>query len=172
MEISIRIFGFQYHDKKSRVRISTPLIWSGIFNAMYEKGRCCIHTSSQKALVWGGVLDYIIYPGASTINLSFWLNWFLDMVQKPNILIISSYNFNASLWISASIWFVLCEIIWAYSVGFALVGLQEMSPIVIQGNDQVTGHIISTTIGGKNGELKQVRNKNDSCQLWITAKIG
>ncbi|KAL9665455.1 hypothetical protein QQ045_020875 [Rhodiola kirilowii] len=32
---------------------------------------------------------------------------------------------------------------------------KEMSAAVIQGNDQVTGHIISTTIGGKNGEPKQ-----------------
>lgn len=35
--------------------------------------------------------------------------------------------------------------------------LQEMSAAVIEGNDPVTGHIISTTIGGKNGEPKQVR---------------
>jgi len=35
-------------------------------------------------------------------------------------------------------------------------GLQEMSAAVIEGNDAVTGHIISTTIGGKNGEPKQV----------------
>jgi len=34
--------------------------------------------------------------------------------------------------------------------------LQEMSAAVIEGNDAVTGHIISTTIGGKNGEPKQV----------------
>ncbi|CAL5435183.1 unnamed protein product [Camellia sinensis] len=32
---------------------------------------------------------------------------------------------------------------------------QEMTPAVIEGNDQVTGHIISTTIGGKNGEPKR-----------------
>lgn len=32
-----------------------------------------------------------------------------------------------------------------------------MSTTVIEGNDAVTGHIISTTIGGKNGEPKQVR---------------
>ncbi|KDO63403.1 hypothetical protein CISIN_1g014750mg [Citrus sinensis] len=32
---------------------------------------------------------------------------------------------------------------------------KEMSAAVIQGNDAVTGHIISTTIGGKNGEPKQ-----------------
>jgi len=32
--------------------------------------------------------------------------------------------------------------------------MQEAS--VIEGNDPVTGHIISTTIGGKNGEPKQV----------------
>ncbi|XP_028117447.1 shaggy-related protein kinase eta-like [Camellia sinensis] len=30
-----------------------------------------------------------------------------------------------------------------------------MTPAVIEGNDQVTGHIISTTIGGKNGEPKR-----------------
>lgn len=34
--------------------------------------------------------------------------------------------------------------------------LQEMSASVMEGNDPVTGHIISTTIGGKNGELKRV----------------
>lgn len=36
--------------------------------------------------------------------------------------------------------------------------LQEMSAAaaaVLEGNDAVTGHIISTTIGGKNGEPKQ-----------------
>lgn len=27
---------------------------------------------------------------------------------------------------------------------------------VVEGNDAVTGHIISTTIGGKNGEPKRV----------------
>ncbi|CAH2059970.1 unnamed protein product [Thlaspi arvense] len=32
---------------------------------------------------------------------------------------------------------------------------KEMTPAVIEGNDAVTGHIISTTIGGKNGEPKQ-----------------
>ena len=32
-----------------------------------------------------------------------------------------------------------------------------MSAAVIEGNDAVTGHIISTTIGGKNGEPKQVK---------------
>lgn len=31
---------------------------------------------------------------------------------------------------------------------------QEAS--LLEGNDPVTGHIISTTIGGKNGEPKQV----------------
>lgn len=31
-----------------------------------------------------------------------------------------------------------------------------MSSAVIEGNDAVTGHIISTTIGGKNGEPKRV----------------
>lgn len=34
--------------------------------------------------------------------------------------------------------------------------LQEISASIVDGNDSVTGHIISTTIGGKNGEPKQV----------------
>lgn len=34
--------------------------------------------------------------------------------------------------------------------------LQEMADPVLDANDAVTGHIISTTIGGKNGEPKQV----------------
>lgn len=34
--------------------------------------------------------------------------------------------------------------------------IQEMPAAVVDGHDQVTGHIISTTIGGKNGEPKQV----------------
>jgi protein brassinosteroid insensitive 2 len=34
--------------------------------------------------------------------------------------------------------------------------LQEMSATVVDSNDAVTGHIISTTIGGKNGEPKRV----------------
>lgn len=42
--------------------------------------------------------------------------------------------------------------------------LQEMSAAVIEGNDAVTGHIISTTIGGKNGEPKRVRTC--SCSLF------
>lgn len=38
-----------------------------------------------------------------------------------------------------------------------------MSAAVIEGNDAVTGHIISTTIGGKNGEPKQVR----TCSFFL-----
>lgn len=36
------------------------------------------------------------------------------------------------------------------------IWLQELSSPVMDGNGGVTGHIISTTIGGKNGEPKQV----------------
>ncbi|THG20562.1 hypothetical protein TEA_005202 [Camellia sinensis var. sinensis] len=36
-----------------------------------------------------------------------------------------------------------------------ICSIMEMTPAVIEGNDQVTGHIISTTIGGKNGEPKR-----------------
>lgn len=47
--------------------------------------------------------------------------------------------------------------------------LQEMSAPVIDGNDPVTGHIISTTIGGKNGEPKQVNIHVNlsSCNLFF-----
>lgn len=37
---------------------------------------------------------------------------------------------------------------------------QEISAPVMEGNDAVTGHIISTTIGGKNGEEKRVSAKS------------
>ena len=33
-----------------------------------------------------------------------------------------------------------------------------MSTAIVEGNGAVTGHIISTTIGGKNGEPKRVGN--------------
>jgi len=49
------------------------------------------------------------------------------------------------------------DVLWLGLISQMLViFLQEMSPAVVQGNDQVTGHIISTTIGGKNGESKRV----------------
>ena len=41
-----------------------------------------------------------------------------------------------------------------------------MSAAVIEGNDQVTGHIISTTIGGKNGEPKRV------CTRFLIAVVS
>lgn len=44
----------------------------------------------------------------------------------------------------------------AYVCMLCCYELQEMSAPVIEGNDAVTGHIISTTIGGKNGEPKRV----------------
>ena len=31
------------------------------------------------------MLEYITYPGASTISLSFWLSWSLDMVSEANV---------------------------------------------------------------------------------------
>lgn len=34
--------------------------------------------------------------------------------------------------------------------------MQEVAASVVNRNDAITGHIISTTIGGKNGEPKQV----------------
>ena len=45
----------------------------------YEEGLCPSTLLVQKFLVWGGVLEYMIYSGASSINLNFWLSYFLDM---------------------------------------------------------------------------------------------
>lgn len=42
----------------------------------------------------------------------------------------------------------------------SLCKMQDMSATVMEGNGQMTGHIISTTIGGKNGEPKQVRTEH------------
>ena len=47
--------------------------------------------------------------------------------------------------------------------------LQEMSGPVVDGNNEVTGHIISTTIGGKNGEPKQVYCT--MLNLWLSDKL-
>lgn len=40
-----------------------------------------------------------------------------------------------------------------------------MSAAVVEGNGAVTGHIISTTIGGKNGEPKRV------CTLYTSVSL-
>ena len=62
-------------DKRSHIRIST------IPHIKWNIQRMCASTLlTQRALVWGGVVKYIIYPAASTISLSFWLSWFLDGV--------------------------------------------------------------------------------------------
>ena len=63
-----------------------PLIWSGIFSTGYEEDLCRIHTFSPKSLVWRGVLGYITYHETSTINISFWLNWFLNIFKHPKLL--------------------------------------------------------------------------------------
>ena len=60
---------------------------------------------------------------------------------------------------SSEIFFYLCD---ANALELTLLETlawllsQEISAPVVDGNDPVTGHIISTTIGGKNGEPKQV----------------
>ena len=35
--------------------------------------------------LWQKLLEYIIYHGASTISVSFWLSWFLDMVSEASV---------------------------------------------------------------------------------------
>lgn len=46
-----------------------------------------------------------------------------------------------------------------------------MSAAVIEGNDGVTGHIISTTIGGKNGEPKRVSIVSPWIAMLLTEMI-
>ena len=41
------------------------------------------------------LLVYIIYSGASTISLSFWLSWFLNMVSETNVT--RGYEFESQL---------------------------------------------------------------------------
>lgn len=45
--------------------------------------------------------------------------------------------------------------------------LQEMAGPMVEGNDPLTGHIISTTIGGKNGEPKRVGAESYSFKIFI-----
>lgn len=56
---------------------------------------------------------------------------------------------------------VVCDCDCILKVLFSLIlfDLQEMGTSLIHGNDHLTGHVISTTIGGKNGQPKRV-----SCQ--------
>ena len=56
---------------------------------------------------------------------------------------------------------------WYPIVTIELNVMQELSAPVVDGNGAVTGHIISTTIGGKNGEPKQVCDNYPHYQLII-----
>ena len=52
---------------------------------------------------------------------------------------------------------------WSYFMFVVLVltsyrDLQDIEPAVVDGNGTETGHIIVTTIGGRNGQPKQVEN--------------
>ncbi|KAL0667239.1 hypothetical protein Bca4012_029943 [Brassica carinata] len=49
---------------------------------------------------------------------------------------------------------------------------KDMSAAVIEGNDAVTGHIISTTIGGKNGEPKQASTSSSVDEEDVYAACG
>ena len=43
--------------------------------------------------------------------------------------------------------------------------LQDSEPDVIDGVGAETGHVIRTTIGGRNGQVKQVESKSN-CRMW------
>ena len=46
----------------------------------------------------------------------------------------------------------------------SVVAMQEMEAAVVEGSGTETGHIITTTIGGKNGQPKQVSEEPSFCQ--------
>lgn len=43
--------------------------------------------------------------------------------------------------------------------------MQDSEPDVIDGVGAETGHVIRTTIGGRNGQVKQVES-NSNCRMW------
>lgn len=47
------------------------------------------------------------------------------------------------------------------------MALQQELASVIEGNEAVTGHIISTTVGGNNGEPKQASYRTSMCQIEV-----
>lgn len=57
-----------------------------------------------------------------------------------------------------SFYFLICHIfVWSDSPEFFISAvIQEMEATVVDGNGTETGHIIVTTIGGRNGQPKQV----------------
>ena len=81
------------HEYLLRSRPQTAAI-NGFFSLILFPIYCCVYTKTtandkqqirffplvheQQAL-----LEYITYPGPSTISLNFWLSWFLDMVSEP-----------------------------------------------------------------------------------------
>ena len=66
-------------QKRSRVRISSTPHLSVEYLAPGMRGICVASTlQAQRALAWGGVIEYKSIPRASTISLSFWLSWSFD----------------------------------------------------------------------------------------------
>ena len=60
--------------QRSRVRISSPFISSGIFTIKNEEDMNYIYTSNPKGSRLRDLIEYIIYLGALNINISFWLS--------------------------------------------------------------------------------------------------
>lgn len=99
---------------------------------------CCFFLSSSFSII------YFVY------HCFQWLvhwSWFELVLISPstNAIHFDLYFLPVSLWFSFSYWY------WH----FKLKCQQEAS--VVEGNGPATGHIISTTIVGKNGESKRVR---------------
>ena len=65
--------------KRSRVRISSAPPFSVEYFAPGMREACAASTlQTQRALAWGGVIEYKSILGASTISLNFWLSWSFD----------------------------------------------------------------------------------------------
>ena len=80
--------------KRSRVRISsTPPCSVEYFAPGMREAYATSTLQAQRVLTWGGVIEYRSIPGASTINLSFWLSWSFDTLY--------SISFNSFIWMSS-----------------------------------------------------------------------
>ena len=97
------IRAFVTTDERSWIRISTTPHLKRNIQRQSSPGvrRACIASTllSQRALVWGGVLEYITYYGASITSLNFWLSWFLKILKKKKKNTLYSCSYSYAIWV-------------------------------------------------------------------------
>ena len=56
------------------------------YDEWLQRGMCPQpNHSKNRQIIHIYLLEYITYPGTSTINLNFWLSWFLDTVSEAGV---------------------------------------------------------------------------------------